>query len=191
MQVVSLGPPKASALRDGTAIETEHRPMGWADGGRLGDLLRRFDSEGPPPWRPQAVTRLVELTGLGRGPAALLLAGAPGLRSYEVNFLSKQAREAMGLSVAEARTGRDALAGLPAKTIVAVLDAAMPADPADLWRTGPDVGHWPRRGSTTVDRRWPSTPSWSRRRPGCWPPPVGATCGPSSTPSSRRPPVTC
>jgi hypothetical protein len=139
VQVVTLGPVKASELGDGTAIDEEHRPTGWADGGRLRDLLRRFDSAGPPPWRPEAVTRLVELTGLSRGSAALLLAGAPGLRGYEVNFLSKQARQTMGLSVAEARTGRDALAAVPATTLVALLEAAMPADPADLWRTGPDV----------------------------------------------------
>ncbi len=139
VQVVELGSKPGSARPDGMTIENEHRPTGWADRGRLGELVRQFDSAGPPPWRPEAVTRLVELTGLSRGSAALLLAGVPGLRSHAVNFLPRGARQTMGLSVAEARTGRDALAALPPRTIVTVLDAAMPADPADLWRTGPDV----------------------------------------------------
>jgi hypothetical protein len=140
---VELGPPPgdrpAAALPGHLAIDQEVRPAGWADGGRLDALLRRFDSDGPPPWRPEAVQRLSELTGRSHAEAALLLAGVAGLGSYEANFLPKATRETLGLSVAEARTGREALTSLPTATLVAVLDAALPADPDDLWRNGPDV----------------------------------------------------
>jgi hypothetical protein len=135
----TLARPDGSRPAAGLVLAAHRQPSGWADGGRMVDLVHRFETDGPPPWRSEAVDRLAELTGMNRGEAALLLAGVPGLSSREVNFLPKATRETLGLSVAQARAARDALARVPTVTLVAILEAGLPADPGELWAHGPDV----------------------------------------------------
>jgi len=148
------------------AIAEEHRPVGWADGGGLAALLARFDAGGPPAWRPDAAQRLAELTGLSPGEATMLLAGAPGLHTTTADFLPKPGRELLGLTVARARAARDTLAGLPRPGLVAALEAALPADVEELWRTGPDVqrladacnDHFGHRGGVDAELLAEATP---------------------------------
>jgi len=120
-----------------SVIETP--AAGWGDPARLtavADLLRE---RGAVPWRPESVQRLVEATGMTRAEAALLLAGLPGLSTHEANFLDQGQRALLGLKATEARTARDSLSLMPSAQRLSLLEAAMPADPEDLWREGPDV----------------------------------------------------
>lgn len=121
------------------AIEEDRRPGGRAEARFLTAFLRLVAEHGPVPWRPESVDRLVELTGIGHAEAALLLAGLPGMASWEANFLDKPVRDLLGISAADARVARDALRAVPAEYRIALLDAALPDDPGELWRTGPDV----------------------------------------------------
>jgi len=120
------------------------RLAGWGDPVRLAagaDLLER----GPAPWRAERVDELVAATGMTRAEAALLLAGLPAIHGWQANFLTTEQRTLLGLKVTEARTARDALRDIPSHLRLALLDAAMPADPADLWSRGPDVAGLARR----------------------------------------------
>ncbi len=125
-------------VKDVTILE-DRRPASRATAQRVAALLDLAARNGAVPWRPELVDRLVELTGMTRGEAALLLAGLPEITSWEANFLPAATRHLLGLSMAEARTARDVLRDLPADHRVALLDTLMPDDPARLWEVGPDV----------------------------------------------------
>jgi hypothetical protein len=124
---------------EGFTIIDDRRPGSRADPGRIATLLNLAARHGPVPWRPERVDRLVALTGMSRGEAAMLLAGLPQIMSWLANFLPAATRQVLGLSAAEARAARDALRDLPTERRVALLDALMPDDPALLWTAGPDL----------------------------------------------------
>jgi hypothetical protein len=128
----SAVPPKWT-LTDATPV------AGWADADRLRAAVDLLAERGAAPWRPESVDRLAELTGVSRAEAALLLAGLPNLSTYQANFLEPWQREVLGLKAAEAKAARDSLRTLDGAHRLALLDAAMPRDPALLWETGPDV----------------------------------------------------
>jgi hypothetical protein len=85
------------------------------------------------------VDRLAELTGISRAEAALLLAGLPNPSTWQANFLEPWQREVLGLKAAEAKAARESLRAIDGDRRLALLDAAMPADPARLWEAGADV----------------------------------------------------
>jgi hypothetical protein len=123
----------------GFDLTDDRRPGGWATPDRVAALIGLATARGPWPWRPELVAGFVERTGSSPAEAALLLAGLPGSLSRSANFLPTETRQLLGLSVAEARTARDALHRLTADQRTALLDAAVPADPAELWERGPDL----------------------------------------------------
>ncbi|BFU45470.1 hypothetical protein [Krasilnikovia sp. MM14-A1004] len=129
----------AFSLPDGTALEGETRPSGRLGGARLRAFRTLLAERGPAPWRPEAVGALTAATGMSRAEAALLLAGMPGVAKREANFLTAAQRAVLGVAVAQARVARAGLQALTSRQRLALLDAAMPADPADLWDHGPDV----------------------------------------------------
>ncbi|MEU4693577.1 hypothetical protein [Actinoplanes sp. NPDC023714] len=129
----SFTAPPESAVRD------EAYPSGRMTTDRLERFAGLLAARGPAPWRPESAEALAEATGMTRAEAVLLLAGLPGINDWEANFLSPEQRTTLGLTAAHAKVGREALRDLTARQRVTLLDAAMPADPAALWETGPDV----------------------------------------------------
>jgi hypothetical protein len=124
---------------DGTTVRAEAYPSGRMTNAGLADFAGLLAARGPATWRPEAAEALAEATGMTRAEAILLLAGLPGINEWEANFLSAEQRTTLGLTAAHAKVGRLALRHLTAAQRVALLDAAMPADPVALWETGPDV----------------------------------------------------
>jgi hypothetical protein len=107
------------------------------------------------PVRPEHADVLVERTGMSRGEAMLLLAGLPNVGLYEANFLTTEVRTALGLKAAEAKAARERLKGLDAEFCYRLLAAAVPADPSELWTTGPDLEALAACWLTRFDRRTP------------------------------------
>ncbi|XVS60878.1 hypothetical protein ACQPYE_21465 [Actinosynnema sp. CA-299493] len=107
--------------------------------GRVARFLDVLAERGPAPWFPEAVPALVELTGLGTAEATLLLAGLPGVGRWDANFLATEDRRLLGLSSGAAKAAKERFRGLADPFRLELVAAAVPADPADLWTSGPDV----------------------------------------------------
>ncbi|MBM2622019.1 hypothetical protein JIG36_41605 [Actinoplanes sp. LDG1-06] len=133
---VQFSPDAVFTTPEGTNVREEARPSR-----RLQVLafVALLAERGPAPWRPEAAEQLAAATGMTRGEAVLLLAGLPGIAKWETNFLTTGQRTTLGLTAAHAKVGRASLRELTAPQRLALLDAAMPADPAELWQSGPDV----------------------------------------------------
>ncbi|WP_433273847.1 hypothetical protein ACQPZF_20145 [Actinosynnema sp. CS-041913] len=106
---------------------------------RIARFLSVLAERGPAPWRAESVAALVERTGLGTAEATVLLAGMPGVDLWNANYLPTADRHLLGLSAAGAKAAKERLRPLDAAFRRKLLAAAVPADPADLWATGPDV----------------------------------------------------
>ncbi|WP_328476294.1 hypothetical protein OHA21_21525 [Actinoplanes sp. NBC_00393] len=122
-----------------SVVREEAYPSGRQNGERLRAFTALLRERGPAPWRPEAAEALAAATGMTRAEAILLLAGLPGIGSWEANFLNHEQRTVLGLSATHAKVAKSALQSLTVLQRVALLDAAMPADPAALWEHGPDV----------------------------------------------------
>ncbi|BCJ70780.1 hypothetical protein CS0771_03240 [Catellatospora sp. IY07-71] len=127
----------AFAPIDGIEVRTDLRRGGWGDAARLRTAAELLDAEGAAPWHEEAVRRLAERTGLTRAEAALLLGGLP-IAGWDERALTAPQRKALGLTAAEAGLAGAAWHGIAHEHRVVLLDAAVPDDPADLWRHGPD-----------------------------------------------------
>lgn len=125
--------PRDWRLTDSTEVA---QPFGRDRIVRFLDVLAE---RGPVPWQPAAVPALVERTGLGAAEATVLLAGMPGVDEWGANYLEAAQRKLLGLSAAEAKAAKQRLRVLSDEYRHALLAAALPADPADLWTAGPDV----------------------------------------------------
>ncbi|MFI9150375.1 hypothetical protein [Streptomyces sp. NPDC053367] len=112
--------------------ETRHRPAFPADG--LAAVARLVRDKGAAPWRPEAVHALAAATHGGLGPlqSTVLLAAQPHDRDADALALT-------GLKPRQMDQANDMLGSLSAGDRRALLGALLPADPADLWTTGPDV----------------------------------------------------
>jgi hypothetical protein len=106
---------------------------------RITRFLDVLAERGPAPWFPEAVSALVERTGLSNAEATVLLAGMPGVLQWGAKFLDAAERQLLDLSAAGAKAAKERLQGLSRWYLRRLLAAAVPADPADLWTRGPDV----------------------------------------------------
>lgn len=125
----------------------------WGDTGRVRQLLDLLAERGPAPWRPEAVQRLADSTGITRAEAGLLLAGLPNIEAYGHNFLLAEVREVLGLKTAEAAAAKSTLAKLNPSSRMLLCGLAMPGNPADLWDRGPDVDAVARTWVATFGQR--------------------------------------
>ncbi|MDX6742781.1 DNA-binding protein [Actinocorallia sp. A-T 12471] len=98
-----------------------------------------LDARGPAPWFAGAAEEFARLTGTTSTVAALVVAGLPGLDDYERSFLPADVRKTLGVKVAEAAVARNELRQLKREARGALIGALLPADPAALWTSGPDV----------------------------------------------------
>jgi hypothetical protein len=105
---------------------------------RLRRLVALVRERGPVPWAPERAERLARATGLTRAEAALLLAGLPFGTGWSRGFLAAGTRRLLGLKAAEVAVAWDRLTGLPVEARAELVAAAMPDDPADLWRPRDD-----------------------------------------------------
>ncbi len=99
----------------------------------LAALARLIRDKGAAPWRPEAIEAFAAGTGGGLGPlqAGVLLAALPQDRD--------RALELLGLKPRQLDRANGMLGSLDQQDRAALLSALLPAEPADLWSTGPDV----------------------------------------------------
>ncbi|SER95731.1 hypothetical protein [Actinokineospora terrae] len=126
------------ALPEGWVVDSAE-DFGPLDRGWITRFLDLLAERGPYPWRPEAAATLVERTGLGTAEATYLLAGMPGVFRWGSGFISTEDRAVLGLSVPGAKAARERLRGLGDRFRRAVVAAGVPAEPEDLWTSGPDA----------------------------------------------------
>ncbi|MFF0739094.1 hypothetical protein ACFYVL_01730 [Streptomyces sp. NPDC004111] len=116
----------------GFTLDREHVYGPGVARDRLTRLVAQVREHGPAPWRPEAAEAFHTATGIGPLQSTALLSAAvqePGAEALALLGAKTRAFEA-----AQAR-----LAALPREDRHALLGALLPADPAELWSTGPDV----------------------------------------------------
>ncbi|MFJ8864031.1 hypothetical protein ACIRD8_37260 [Streptomyces sp. NPDC102451] len=116
----------------GFTLDHEHVHRQGIARARLTRLTTLLREKGPAPWRPEAAEAFHTATGIGPLQSAALLSAAvdePGAEALALLGTKTRAFEA-----AQAR-----LNALPHDDRHALLQALLPADPAELWSTGPDV----------------------------------------------------
>ncbi|WP_424187136.1 hypothetical protein ACOBQX_04705 [Actinokineospora sp. G85] len=125
-------------------------PAGWRLE-RSEDLGERLDEvgvdrfldtlaeRGPVPLSAEAAAALAEATGLGDAEAALLLATMPEVDAWGATYLDAAQRKLVGVSTGAAKAARQRFKNLSERYRRELLSAALPADPARLWDTGPDI----------------------------------------------------
>lgn len=99
---------------------------------RLSRLTTLVREEGPAPWRPEAAEAFHTATGIGPLQSAALVSAAVGEPGAEALTL-------LGAKTRAFETAQARLNALPRADRHALLQALLPADPAELWSTGPDV----------------------------------------------------
>lgn len=124
----------------------------WERPDRLRRLAALVRERGPVPWVPERVDELARWTGLSRAEAALLLAGLPLIATWQRSFLPADVRKLLGLKVAEAAAARDRLNALPVQWRIELVAAAMPDDPAALWK--PYAAEDPDGPPARIARAW-------------------------------------
>ncbi|MFC5830578.1 DNA-binding protein [Nonomuraea insulae] len=110
------------------------RPVGW-----VREFLAELDARGPVPWRAEDCAEFARLTGVSLTVAKLVVAGMPGLDTYERGFLSKQERATLDVKMTDAAVAKEELRLLDVRVRWAVVAALLPQDIARLWTDGPDV----------------------------------------------------
>ncbi|MEV7864220.1 hypothetical protein AB0O86_37060 [Streptomyces hirsutus] len=116
----------------GFTLDHEHVHRKGIARDRLTRLTALVREQGPAPWRPEAAEAFHTATGIGPLQSAVLLSAAveePGAEALALLGVKTRVFEA-----AQAR-----LDALPRDDRHALLQALLPADPAELWSTGPDV----------------------------------------------------
>lgn len=138
--------PEPYTVRSSTPVG-DNRPAGW-----LARFLTEWAARGPLPWRPEAVQRFAELTGVTPTAAKLVLAGLPYLDSAQT--MPTELRKALAIKqVGEVKLAFGLLREASAQVRRAVLAALLPDDPARLWTDGPDVAAAAEVWNATVGRR--------------------------------------
>ncbi|MFE3518473.1 hypothetical protein [Streptomyces sp. NPDC059166] len=116
----------------GFVLDQEHVHRQGVAPGRLARLAAFVGEQGPAPWRPEAVEAFHGATGIGPLQATALLCAA-------VAEPGAAALTALGVKTRAFETAQAALDSLPHADRHALLHALLPADPGELWSTGPDV----------------------------------------------------
>ncbi|MER5820426.1 hypothetical protein [Streptomyces californicus] len=116
----------------GFTLDREHVLREGIAPDRLVRLTALVREKGAAPWRPEAAEAFHAATGIGPLQATALLSAAieePGAEALAVLGVKTRAFEA----------AQDRLDALPRDDRHTVIKALLPADPAELWATGPDV----------------------------------------------------
>ncbi|MER7951620.1 hypothetical protein ABTY59_29905 [Streptomyces sp. NPDC096079] len=119
----------------GQAGEVRHVRVERDDAARLRALVAAVDAHGPVPVPESAATRFAELTGVRRPVARLVVAGLVGRadREEDKSLVRKAPYKATALTATSYEELRTRLGGAGRR---AVLAAALPDDPTELWRPG-------------------------------------------------------
>ncbi|MGW3497372.1 hypothetical protein [Streptomyces sp. NPDC001020] len=121
---VRVGVPQARLVR----VERD-------DAARLRSLVAAIEEHGPVPVPEAAAARFAELTGVRRAVARLVVAGLVG-RSEQEEHRALVRKAPYKATAMTAETYDRLLARLGSAGQRAVLAAALPADPTELWRPG-------------------------------------------------------
>ncbi|WP_405401337.1 hypothetical protein [Streptomyces sp. NBC_01104] len=116
----------------GFTLDHEHVHRQGIARDRLTRIVALVREQGPAPWRPEAAEAFDSATGIGSLQSAALLSAAveePGAEALALLGTKTRAFEAT----------RARLNSLPRDDRHALIRALLPADPAELWSTGPDV----------------------------------------------------
>ncbi|MGW4625003.1 hypothetical protein [Streptomyces rubiginosohelvolus] len=116
----------------GFTLDREHVYRQGIARDRLTRLTALVRDKGPAPWRPEAAEAFHTATGIGPLQATALLSAA-------VEEPGAEALTLLGVKSRAFETAQDRLDALPRDERHTVLRALLPADPAELWSTGPDV----------------------------------------------------
>lgn len=116
----------------GFTLDDEHVHRQGIAGDRLTRLTALVREQGAAPWRPEAVEAFHAATGIGPLQATALVSAA--VEEPAAGTLALLGAKTRAFETAQAR-----LHALPRTELRAVLRALLPADPAELWSTGPDV----------------------------------------------------
>ncbi|WP_406065015.1 hypothetical protein OG462_37975 [Streptomyces sp. NBC_01077] len=124
------GDPVPSAVPEARLVRVERD-----DAARLRALLAAIDAHGPLPVPESAAARFAELTGVRRPVARLVVAGMVGRADRDADrSLARKAPYKASPMTAELYEELRARLGAAGRR--AVLAAALPGDPAELWRPG-------------------------------------------------------
>ncbi|WP_412539535.1 hypothetical protein R8Z50_27325 [Longispora sp. K20-0274] len=131
------------ALRSGRITIEQPLADGTVDSAAVAAFAAAYRQHGPVVWDPARVDALSTGAGISRAEAAVVLAG-----------MVTDGYEALGLTEAESSAANKTWSrfGLPLTRALALL---MPADPTDLWTTGPDAD---RLARWVVERNGVRTP---------------------------------
>ncbi|MFE4451121.1 hypothetical protein [Streptomyces sp. NPDC056796] len=116
----------------GFTLDHEHVHRQGIARDRLTRLTALVREKGPAPWRPEAAEAFHAATGIGPLQSAALVSAA----------VDEPGAEALALLGARPRAFEGALTrldALPRADRHALVQALLPADPAELWSSGPDV----------------------------------------------------
>ncbi|WP_327708055.1 hypothetical protein OG912_03140 [Streptomyces sp. NBC_00464] len=116
----------------GFTLDHEHVHRHGIDRERLTRLIALVREQGPAPWRPEAAEAFHTATGIGPLQSAALLSAA-------VQESGADALALLGVKTRSFEAAQARLDALPRDDRHALLQALLPADPAELWSTGPDV----------------------------------------------------
>ncbi|CAM3134542.1 hypothetical protein [Stackebrandtia soli] len=128
-KVIGRGEP---ALRPHWKLHREPVEIGWATKERLDVIAERAGSEPVVAIDPGAVTLLSERTGLSPAASTLLLAGMPRINDGG-DYLGKEGREALGISLVQAKAAVHEVNGLPEGIGTKLYAAALDDDETILW----------------------------------------------------------
>ncbi|MFE7564039.1 hypothetical protein [Kitasatospora sp. NPDC057500] len=102
--------------------------------------------------RAERVADFGERTGIGAVRSTLLLSPTAGLVQWYGSPLPPETLKEYGLKSAEAKAARDWLRGRERAALADVWAALLPADPEDLWTTGPDTAAGAARWTERIGR---------------------------------------
>ncbi|GGY10680.1 hypothetical protein GCM10010299_13280 [Streptomyces tanashiensis] len=119
----------------GVARDVRHVSVARDDAGRLRALVAAVDAHGPVQVPESAAVRFAELTGVRRSVARLVVAGLVGRADREEHraLVRKAPYKATPLTAEAYEELRTRLGGAGRRALLA---AALPDDPAELWRPG-------------------------------------------------------
>ncbi len=127
----------------------EHTTEETVDAGWIARFTALLAEHGAMTHRAERAADFGERTGIGATRSTLLFSPTTALIHWYGAPLPAEALKEYGLKAGEAKAARDWLRGREREALAEVWGALLPADPAELWTTGPDsaagAAHWTRR----------------------------------------------